>query len=327
MRPIMTAAVLLIFAALLLLLFYSISFSLEPFVQEQGGATKSPAGGRHDPVPRASEGERVLLPAPEPANCLSGSVRAAGSGDPIAGALVYAPPETDFARMSDVPHATTDPSGRFTFCFPVRPHRLVAQAPGFVPAAILVGIDNSDIRLVLDLGLGITGRVVDRAGAGLPGVTISALGPTAAGVYRLVDRFACPAEAQPNQAGGVSDAAGGFAITSLRPGRVRLRASKVGWRPVPPPKGTFTEQEELLLRSTLPAAAGDSDVRIVMEPVWAISVRVEDQLTGRATELGRTRMAQSIGPPHPDRRWSPVGVDDADWFSGNEPNFWAFRSY
>ena len=233
--------------------------------------------------------------------------------------------------MSDTPHSFTDPSGRFTIPVTVRPRRLVARAMGFVPSARAVGTGEGDILFALGRGLGVSGQVVDRSGAGLPGVRVAALGPRAAGPYRRVEEFACPAHTLPNQAVGRSGPTGRFVLTGLRPGRVRLRVSKVGWRPQGPPElgppGAPEKSGALAPPGTRVVEAGVGNVRIAMEPIWAFSFRAADAGTHRPIPLDHLQVLRRSTPPRPGRRWTPVGVDDLDWFSGKDPRFGAIRGY
>src|SRR5690606_27063871 len=109
----------------------------------------------------------------------------------------------------------------------------------------------------------------------------------------------------------------------------RVRASRVGWRHVDPPgltkRWTSTEAGALAPPNTIVAKAGDRDVRVVMEPVWALSFRLVDAETGQPIKLEHAQIARRTPPPRPDQRWFPVGGDDDDWFAGSDPKFWAIR--
>ena len=126
----------------------------------------------------------------------------------------------------------------------------------------------------------------------------------------------------------LTDADGKFELAGMRKEEVRLRASKRGWsmvaRKAPPPRSSREESLPLLDADDALAAAGALDVRIVMQPVWAITFVAIDALSGSPVENARLSFRGNPGDP---ARWDLAGGDDADWFSGDEPDFRAHRAY
>jgi hypothetical protein len=74
--------------------------------------------------------------------------------------------------------ASTTPDGRFQIEVDPGDYHLASRAPGYAPTSIdlKVGSDGvADVRIELERGLAIGGRVVDPAGRGLSGVLVQAL--------------------------------------------------------------------------------------------------------------------------------------------------------
>lgn len=258
---------------------------------------------------------------------LSGSVIARESGERIPGALVCVAPSSTVSKIKGAVHSHTDDLGRFSLDMTKPLGRLVVRAQGFMPQ--LIDVDETTRELVIEMsrGLGVSGRVTDRTGTGIEGVLVSALGPTASGPYRMVRDFVSPMEPQPNQGSCATDALGRFQVLGLAPDRLRLRASKVGWRQVDPSSATFHGAANVLPVNAVVVEAGSSDVTVVMEPVWAFALRATDAVTGASIDLDKVQVTRRLTPQRASDRWKPVAGDDSDWFTGDSPFYWAIRGY
>lgn len=168
----------------------------------------------------AGEGQPVTVRFPAP-GLLSGRVRDAGSGKPLAGALVWSPGDPgSFVRSG------TD--GRFQQRAP-EPETfwLEATAPGYLPKRIRVSPAQMQagrgLAFALTQAQRVRGQVVDPQGVPVPGAWISAEleqpgdRPPSGGV-------------EPSADGGASDPAGAFELRRLRPGLgYALRVERPGY--------------------------------------------------------------------------------------------------
>jgi hypothetical protein len=141
----------------------------------------------------------------------------------------------------------TGPEGRFEFDAAPGDYRLSAQADGYAQTMVdlKVGPDGAaDVRVELEKGLGIEGRVVDAAGRGLSGVLLQALA-----VLGPKDEA---------RAGGRTRPDGTFTIEGLRPGSYTLCAG--------------SELAGYALRTGV--APGGKDVTLTVRPAGKVLVRV-----------------------------------------------------
>jgi hypothetical protein len=228
----------------------------------------------------------VLL---EPAVSLAGRVED-GADRPVADAVVEAHP-VDFQRM-DWERGRTRADGTFLLSRlgAGQAYRLEVKAEGFLPARLdarpgAAGEKRPPLRIVLDRGAAVTGRLIDSAGRPVTGAALS-LEALPEGDMEM--RQSSP----PLQ--GMSDAAGRFRLGPAGPGRFRL---------------DLTHSDFALATRPTIVVAGSRDVDagdLRLAPAVAIEGRVID---GRGMPLPGTRV--SISSFTTERRREPV-VSDAD---------------
>lgn len=152
-------------------------------------------------------------------------------------------------------HAPTDADGRFAFAdLPAGHWRIRADAKGYVHAAevefdLAPGERRTELELVLDTGLSISGRVVDEEGRPLPGSIVS--------VHALGDRERLIADLARDD--------GSFSVHGLEPGRYRLWVDGDG---LYGSGAAWCEVE---------CDAGEEDVRIRVGRATDVRVRVVDR--------------------------------------------------
>ncbi len=160
----------------------------------------------------------------------------------------------EMARDGSALTAVTDADGRFeAFGLPVASYAVTARRAGMVarstePVAVRAH-EVASIELRLAEGGRIAGRVVDEAGAPIPGVSLRALpdgGATAPGHGATTVR---------------SDGLGRFEFAGLVWGRFRIAATRTGWSSI----GGETR-----------ASAGDANVVVAMRARGAIRLDVRD---------------------------------------------------
>jgi hypothetical protein len=176
---------------------------------------------------------------------VSGVVVDKATSEPIAQAAVEASRRDDDKQVGL--GGTSGLDGRFEFDADPGPYRVGARADGYALTTLdlEVGPDGvGDVRVELERGLGIEGRVVDGAGRGLSGISVSALGVLG------------PKDRETRMSGTRPD--GTFTIDGLRPGRYTLCAG--------------SEIAGYALRAGV--AAGGRDVTLPVRPAGKVVVRV-----------------------------------------------------
>lgn len=240
---------------------------------------------------------------------LSGVVRGASEGTPIAGATVAAwdrdaEPFGEAARRT----ATTGDDGRFTIAdLPLGAMTVEASAPGHIAARLAnvpvpqPAIDESgsprEIAIVLEEGARLSGRVVKgRGGTPVEGARVN---------VRVVEDDR-PEGAAPSVA---TDARGSFSFDGLAAGRYVLAVAAKGLPSIE--RGPFA----------LRAGGARPDVEIRLDARAAIAVRLLDPdgapVEGLAVELGRGARAADGG----DRTVREEIVDDDRIERGKEGRF------
>lgn len=179
----------------------------EPFL-EAAAAGHIPLAAR---AVKPGEREPVEL-ALEPSATLSGIV-VDGAGRAVAGARILSDPPRDRVFPSPWTAAVSGPDGRFrlTGLRPSGAYRLTAGRAGFVRTektarTAPAGQPSETVRIVLEEGQAVSGRVVDESGR-----------PLAGAVVRLANMSG-------EEHSGESDGDGKFQIRHLRPGRYDLIA-------------------------------------------------------------------------------------------------------
>lgn len=317
----------------------------EPYSPDLRGHLRDrPAEGARQPTleaavrPRApiegGAGAKLPTQPQVPTGTVEGVLLDAETEQPVAEGLVYASFEGAPLRLDPAAAARSDATGRFVV--PVATDReglwLEVRAAGYLgarhplPGAAAV---RAPVRIPLARGGRLRGRVVSPAGEPIPGATVWATGPGAFGRTRLQDTFRTPGGSPPPTAAtATTDARGAFELSGLGAEPLRVRASKPGWvlRPgaVPPPRSSRQESLPLLQPTDTAVRAGAEDVRLVMQPVWALAFVVEDAETGQRLEHARVSW---IGDPGAGGRFQPSDTPDADWFTGAEPAYAARRAY
>ncbi|HBL27445.1 MAG TPA: hypothetical protein DD490_11475 [Acidobacteria bacterium] len=161
-----------------------------------------------------------------------------GEGRPIEKASVFAGKDLQGLRFQAEagrapgrrPDATTGPEGRFVLSNLRRGERveLWVSAPGFLPAAVdgITAPNAKPLRVVLERGARVTGRVVDAEGVPVAGAELS-LTMERHGEERGLIRFAGGARSSARSA-----ADGRFEVPPVPPGRGRLLIEAEGFQPL-----------------------------------------------------------------------------------------------
>lgn len=283
--------------------------------------------GRETPVQ-----DRSPPPAAQPTE-LTGAVVSRETFSPIPGALLYALNATASDRVSDGPFVVTSGDGRFSLPLPVAADgrlRVHVRAEGFVPEVVLLKLSASTKPTQIELGRGLSigGHVRDAAGRPLAGVKVHALGVGAEGKARLPGHFRIDTDSPPNLSVASTNDAGEFLLGGLTQGRIRLRASRRGWRMAAlasPPARSARDEPMPLGRPTTPIVeVGTQNVDLRMVPVWALNYVAVDAATGEPLKYYMVRYS-----PTSDKkpRWALSDGEDEDWFSGSDPHFRAKRAY
>jgi protocatechuate 3,4-dioxygenase beta subunit len=236
---------------------------------------------------RPSEGPlSVLL---EPAVSLAGRVED-GAGRPVADAVIEALP-ANFQRM-DWERGRTRADGTFLLSRlgAGQAYRLEVKAEGFLPARLdatpgAAGEKRPPLRIVLDRGAAVTGRLIDSAGQPVTGAALSLM---------ALPEGMTETWSTDHPLSAMSDAAGRFRLGPAEPGRFQL--------------DLIHPDFALATRPTI-AVAGSRDVDagdLRLAPAVAIEGRVTD---GRGAPLPGTRV--SISSLTTERRREPA-VSDAD---------------
>jgi protocatechuate 3,4-dioxygenase beta subunit len=233
-------------------------------------------------------GDPDLLVRLDPGASLSGMV-VDTAGAPLASARVQLA-SADLALDRNERRATTDEEGRFAFhgLLPDERALLSVVATGHavrVMQSIPLAADTPrQVRVILGPGFAIEGRVVDTAGAPVPGATVAIEGerlidfggaamspsPTWEGMYHDLDR-------------GSTDIDGRFRLGELYDGAFRVRV-------------THPDDPEIVAR--LDARSDGPPLHVVLDPDASVGVTlagaVRDALTGRpVTRFSLTPMVPS----------------------------------
>jgi RNA polymerase sigma factor (sigma-70 family) len=218
------------------------------------------------------EGIEIVL---KPGKVLAGQARD-GAGHPIAGCGIEVWRATggrdrSVTRRTPIPGATTDPEGRFEFRgLDDADYEVTAGAPGRMSDARTVKAGTTDLVLVLDDCLSLSGTVVDEAtGAPVAGVGIE--------VRAVAPR---PGMAQPPLV--LSGRDGSFSVGGLATGSHTVTVDPLG--------------TDLAAPEALTVEAGAADVRLSLPPGLAIEGRVVD---GDGRPLGSGFVLRLI-PQGPD---------------------------
>lgn len=217
---------------------------------------------------------------------------------PIPGARVraIAPSPTDRALGWSVADAvlaegTTDEAGRIdvSVAAPLAGVRIRAEAPGHVPGALVLDREPSAaVVLELERGLGLSGRVVDRRGRPVPGLSVVARHadlPSEGDLARALVAWG-PHCVVRTTAGEDSR----FSMNGLAQGqRWIVAAHGRGWVPIGYGRSS---------------AAGQSDLELVLQPIRVVRVELRHAQTGRPLDWAA---AITLRAPGTVRAW------------GNEP--------
>ncbi len=217
------------------------------FVQMRRGAQSF--GGRETDVPDV---ERFALDLEIASTTVAGVVVERDTGAPLGGVRVSLRPEASPPGRGAGGGAETSPDGRFTI--PVEPgeYRLVARAPDRRPVEMPLSVGTggmADLKVEMEAGLEIAGRVLDAAGRPAPGHLVLATADdgtsgghansTADGTFRIGGLAARPyaVVAGSEVAGfgvrfGVVPGGEPAALTLRPAGRIALRVVDPSGRPV-----------------------------------------------------------------------------------------------
>ena len=218
-------------------------------VTDEGPLRLSTADGRLGATPVPAASTRIVVSLP-PSPVLSGAVRDANTGAPLAGALVW-------ALATPGRPVWTDAAGRYQLIAPEGSvFRLRAEAPGRWGSGARVEAAEIRARRAPTLALGpaasLLGQVVDDRGVPLPEVTLEAGTGSARQRAVAVDR-------------ATSGPDGRFRFVRLRPGELyEVRGTKRGHLPAALEAVTPTSPRLL------------PGLRLVLPPSRSLSGRVED---------------------------------------------------
>jgi hypothetical protein len=115
-----------------------------------------------------------------PAGVVAGTVLEAATGAPLADALAEIQVQAEDERPARV---TTGPDGRFELFAEAGSRRLIVSLPGYSPVERDVVVregTTAELKIALERGLELRGRVVDAAGNGVGGVSVAATDGTEA---------------------------------------------------------------------------------------------------------------------------------------------------
>jgi hypothetical protein len=156
---------------------------------------------------------------------IAGIVLARGNSQPLVRARVLAEPEDGWplqrAGQSVLPSAFTDAGGRFEIVgLPEGRFRIEAASDGFGPTrSDPVPTGTADLRLVLDAGLTVTGKVTVGDGLEAPGALVQLVEPdhqdTAYARWKRAVAGGPPVQT-------LTDRLGGFTLAGIRPAAHRL---------------------------------------------------------------------------------------------------------
>ncbi|HZF12331.1 MAG TPA: carboxypeptidase regulatory-like domain-containing protein [Thermoanaerobaculia bacterium] len=270
-------------------------------------------------APPPGRGERALRAptfALEPAAAVQGSVVDA-VGRPLAGAtLSAAPAASRFQFQLPFRPPIRTRSGK-DGSFALRslgsgvPYEVTASLPGFAPTRLTLAEQKplavrSGVRIVLQRGRIVRGRVVDGDGQGIAAAMVQLVSSSATGM----DPFGAAAE---NLRQTTADAGGRFAVEGLAPGRIDVAVQAPGFAPA------------LLRQVAVPAAleAGNAafDLRpIVLGSGVALTGTVVDgqgrPVAGAAVQAEARKPALDRGGTRPERGEATTGTDGRFTVSG-----------
>jgi protocatechuate 3,4-dioxygenase beta subunit len=241
---------------------------------------------------------------------VSGIVVRRESGEPVADvrlALVAREPQGKWAGSG-----TSGPDGRFTITAEPGEYQLRAEGAGWRAATVPVTVASGgspEVRVEMEPGATLTGRVVDEGGRGVPGVDVEAAGAEAedtawtnalgdgtfrvdglgAGPYTLVAGSALAGFAV---RGGIVPGEEPVTLRLEPAGRIAVRVLREDGRPVkdayPSVRAVGGLHVELMGLASGPT--NESGVSELPAPAGTVEVEVRDQAaTGRATVTVRPR--------------------------------------
>ncbi len=269
-----------------------------------------------EPVAVAAGEETALPPAvPDPGRAIVGVVVDGDTGEPVAGAEVRAEPGdgTTFRTPRDLEtaqRATSDAEGRFRVAgLAAREYTLRIRAAGFAERRIQVtpdegGTDLGEIEL--DRGLVVTGRVVDREGAGVEGAEVALWEP---GAYVF----------EPH-ATTTADGRGRFRLDLIPAGRWRLEARSGGRHGETEVEGAAGDEVEAEI--VVGGVTVEGRVWLGDEPVSGgrlILVRAGAEPGGAAVAVARPDGVRLFGPGLGPRHATTVGPDGGFHLEGVDP--------
>lgn len=224
------------------------------------------------------------------------------NGAPVEGASVVAEPVSRYESLA-APHldaVVTDAKGRWRITGVARESmRVGARHAGFAPTvtapiSLEDGASREDIVIALERGARITGRVVDSAGAAVPGAEVRVMGEGGAAAVR---RVTC-------------DAGGGFSLEGLPRRRIYLAAFAEQASSGPTSIGLDGgDRDGVVLRLERVATLGGTVVTRSGEPVPEARVVIEPTLG--PSPLGRVdgRLVGELGTiADLDGRFSIPGI-------------------
>jgi uncharacterized GH25 family protein len=182
-----------------------------------------------------------------------------GTGQPLRGRITVEEVDGEpLPTAGDRPQAEAGPDGRFRLeHLPRGSHVLAVVARGYLAKRVNVELDPRDRQtdlgeVALEAGLGIRGRVKDKAGRPVPAARIEAVQDRSAGIPA--------ASLEPERSEESTDADGSFAVTVSSPGTYRITARASGY-------GAAVKRVE----------AGSESATLVLEPAGAITGLVVDE--------------------------------------------------
>lgn len=244
-----------------------------------------------------------------------GIVSRAEDGLAVAQAEVYVVPAgSDHVAAADVPRSVTDGVGRFAVIgIPYSLADLVVRADGYRPTVVaaLTYADGEqhELSVVLRLGASVSGDVVDAGGIPIEGAEVRARGYGAD--PPLLDPRNVPGRSAADSSFGYarSDAHGQFVICGLSDAQsYTVEARKNGYAV------SFRAPQ-----GRLGVVPGTTNVRLVLEPVFSLTVQGIDAISGRPIPTLRVETGGRVTrvPRALTREWTSPGLPDPDQLRRN----------
>jgi len=252
---------------------------------------------------------------------IRGRVTDTSDGTAISGARVaWVPDSAAVVSNARLAYVETDAFGRFS----LGPSEgggaaLLVTRTGYTSALLTSPLPVEEVVVQLTRGLEIRGVVVTPEGTPVAGVRIVAAPAGADGRWSYPDDWVGRDVVRAGAVVATSAEDGRFTLAGLPTGHVRLRSSKLGWRPLepasPPPRSRPEESLPLVDPTTTYAAAGSSNVRIVMRPVCRLSLEAVDADSGAVLRFAQVKLqdVRVVGGQTSSNGWVLAGFDAGDW--------------